>query len=252
MTKPLATLIGSPVSPFVRKVLVVCALKGIEVELDPIVAFYANEEFERVSPLRRIPVYRDDRVTLCDSTVICQYLEDRYPEPRVYPADVAQRAEARWLEEFADSRMSDVCLWRIFNAAVIGPAIWNRPRDKAAIQSTIATDLPPIMDYLESKMPRDGYIFGALSIADIAIEVIFPNLGWARVEPDGARWPKLAAWVARLRAQEPFVSLERTAGALMRIPPIEQRNALADMGFRLTAQTYATPNARPGPMTQFA
>jgi glutathione S-transferase len=250
--KPVATLIGSPVSPFVRKVLVVCALKGIEVELDPIVAFYANEEFERISPLRRIPVYRDDRVTLCDSSVICQYLEERYPEPRVYPADIAERAEARWLEEFADSRMSDVCLWRIFNAAVIGPAIWNRPRDKAAIQNTIATDLPPIMGYLEWKMPKDGYIFGALSIADIAIEAIFPNLAWARVEPDAARWPKLSAWVARLRSQEPFVSLERTAGALMRIPPSEQRNALAELGFKLTAQTYATPTARPGPMTQFA
>jgi glutathione S-transferase len=250
--KPKATLIGSPVSPFVRKVLAVCAIKGIEVEIDPIVAFYANADFERISPVRRIPVYIDDRVTLCDSTVICQYLEDRYPEPRVYPADVAERAEARWLEEFADTRMSDVCLWRIFNAAVIGPAIWNRPRDKAAIQNVIATELPPIFDYLESKMPRDGCIFGALSIADIALEVIFPNLSWARVEPDAARWPKLAAWLARLRAQEPFVSLERAGAALMRVPPTEQRQVVADLGFKVTAQTYATSTARPGPMTQIA
>lgn len=252
MSNARPVLVGSPVSPFVRKVLAVCALKGVEVQIDPIVAFYANEEFERISPLRRIPVYRDDRVTLCDSSVICQYLEDRDPEPHVFPVDIADRAEARWLEEFADTRMSDVCLWRIFNAAVIGPAIWNRPRDKEAIQKVIATDLPPIFDYLESKMPRDGYIFGALSIADIAIEAIFPNLAWARVEPDPARWPKLAAWVARLRAQEPFASLERMAGALMRIPPSEQRKALSEMGLKLTDVTYATPTARPGPMTQIA
>src|SRR5215813_12229335 len=99
MTK--ATLIGSPVSPFVRKVMVVAHLKGIAVEIDPLVAFFADDAFEKISPLRRIPVWRDDRVTLADSSVICQYLEDRYPTPAVYPADIAERAEARFLEEFA-------------------------------------------------------------------------------------------------------------------------------------------------------
>jgi len=249
---PKATVIGSPVSPFVRKVLVVCALKGIDVEIDPIVAFFADEAFDKISPVRRIPVYRDPRVTLCDSSVICQYLEDRYPSPSVYPADIAARAEARWLEEFADTRMSDVCLWRIFNAAVIGPGIWNRPRDKAAIAHVVATELPLVMDYLEAKAPLDGCFFGALSIADIAVEAIFPNLSWARVGLDAGRWPKLAAWLERLRGREPFLSLERAGTALVRLPLDEHRKALADLGFTLTAHTYATTTARPGPMTVFA
>jgi glutathione S-transferase len=252
-TNPKVTVIGSPVSPYVRKILVICALKGIEVEIDPIVAFFTNEKFEKLSPLRRIPVLRDDCVTLADSSVIAQYLEDRWPTPSVYPLDIAKRAEARWLEEYADTRMSDVCLWRIFNAAVIGPAIWKRPRDKEALAKTIATDLPLVFDYLESKTPRDGYLLGELSIADIAIEAIFPNLAWARVEPDATRWPKLAAWVARVRAEEPFASLERVAAALMRVPVVDQRAVLADMGFKLTAETYLTESAaRPGPMTVIA
>ena len=236
----------------VRKVLVVCTLKGVEVEIDPIVAFFANEAFETISPVRRIPVYRNERVTLCDSSVICQYLEDRYPSPSVYPADIALRAEARWLEEYADTRMSDVCLWRIFNAAVISPGIWNRPRDKEAIAKAVATELPVVLDYLESKLPAEDCFFGALSIADIAIEGIFPNLGWARVETDPARWPKVGAWLARLRSQEPFVSLERAGAALMRIPTTEHRDALGDLGFKLTPETYATATARPGPMTVLA
>jgi glutathione S-transferase len=254
MTQPnaKATVIGSPVSPFVRKVLVICALKGVEVEIDPIVAFFAEDAFQDISPLRRIPVYRDDRVTLCDSSVISQYLEERWPDPRVYPADIADRAQARWLEEYADSRMSDVCLWRIFNAAVIGPAIWNRPRDKEAIQKTVTTELPTIFDYLESKAPRENFFFGPLSIADIAVESIFPNLAWARVEPDPARWPKLVAWLARVRAQEPFVALERAGATLLRLPTTEHRKALADQGFKLTPQTFATEKARPGPMTVIA
>ena len=99
-----ATIIGALPSPFVRKVLAVCALKGVPYEIDPVIPFYGNEQFSKISPLRRIPVFRDDKVTLADSSVICQYLEDRYPEPRAYPTDIAERAEARWLEEFADSR----------------------------------------------------------------------------------------------------------------------------------------------------
>ena len=42
---------------------------------------------------------------LTDSSVICQYLEDKYPTPSLYPADIVKRAQARWLEEFADNRM---------------------------------------------------------------------------------------------------------------------------------------------------
>lgn len=104
-------IIGSFISPYVRKVLVSLDLKGIGYEIDPIVPFYGNDRFSEISPLRRIPVLIDDRVTLCDSSVICQYLEDRYPQPRLYPEDLVERARARWLEEFADSRMGEVFIW---------------------------------------------------------------------------------------------------------------------------------------------
>ena len=101
-------IIGSYLSPYVRKVLVCLHLKGVPYEIDPIVPFMGGDRFSTLSPLRRVPVLVDDGVTLADSTVICQYLEDRHPQPAVYPRDVADRARARWLEEFADTRMGDV------------------------------------------------------------------------------------------------------------------------------------------------
>src|SRR5215813_1338734 len=101
-------IVGSYLSPYVRKVLVVLDLKGLSYEIDPIVPFFGNDRFTQLSPVRRIPVFIDDQVTLPDSSVICQYLEDRYPEPKLYPASIADRARARWLEEFADSRMGEV------------------------------------------------------------------------------------------------------------------------------------------------
>src|SRR5688572_10519651 len=96
------TLIGSPVSPYVRKVLAACAIKGVEVQLDPISPMYGNDDFQRISPLRRVPVWIEGDLTLCDSSVIVQYLEETRPGPSLWPAHPAQRAKARWLEEFAD------------------------------------------------------------------------------------------------------------------------------------------------------
>src|SRR5512135_2201605 len=94
-------IIGSYLSPYVRKVLVLLHLKGIAYEIDPVVPFFGDERFTALSPLRRVPVLIDERVALADSSVIAQYLEERYAQPALYPADIAERARARWLEEYA-------------------------------------------------------------------------------------------------------------------------------------------------------
>ena len=52
-----ATIIGGPASPFVRKVLAVCEMKGVAYRLDPIVPFFGDDAFGELSPLRRIPVF---------------------------------------------------------------------------------------------------------------------------------------------------------------------------------------------------
>ena len=52
-------IIGSFVSPYVRKVLACLELKGLDYEVDPITPFFGNDEFSRLSPLRRIPVLID-------------------------------------------------------------------------------------------------------------------------------------------------------------------------------------------------
>ena len=111
-------IIGGPASPYVRKVLAALRIKGIDFTIDPIVPFFGDDSFSALSPLRRIPVYIDDYVTLCDSSVILQYLEDRWPAKSLYPADIALRAKARWLEEYADTRVGDVFIWKLFRRGV--------------------------------------------------------------------------------------------------------------------------------------
>ena len=249
MSDRIAQIIGSPISPYVRKVLAACAAKGVEVAIDPIVPFFGGDAFTALSPLRRIPVYRDDLVSLCDSSVICQYLEERWPAPRLYPEDIAARAHARWLEEFADTRLGDVFIWKLFNNAVISPAVFGTPRDAALRERTIAEDVPAIMDYLERQLPANGFLCGALGIADISVAVHFANLKWARVELDWRKWPRVQAWLAAATAQSALGRLEAIGAALVTTPVPGQRAKLAELDVRTTPETLGIARPRKGPMS---
>ena len=242
-------IIGSYLSPYVRKVLVTLAVKGVPYEIDPIIPFMGDDRFSALSPLRRIPVLIDDRVTLSDSSVICQYLEDRHPEPSLYPRDVADRARARWLEEFADTRMGDVFIWRLFNQVAIRPFVWGEPTDDALVAKTLADDVPAVLDYLESQAPADGFFFGDLSIADVAVAVFFRNAAFARFRIDATRWPRTAALVDRTLATAPFQSVRPFEDKMIRTPPAEHRGALAAMGAPLTAESFGTSSPRRGVMS---
>jgi glutathione S-transferase len=241
-------IVGSYLSPYVRKVLVFLHEKGIEYEIDPIVPFFGDDRFSALSPVRRIPVFTDDRVTLCDSSVICQYLEDRHPEPAVYPRDVAERARARWLEEFADSRMGDVFIWRLFNQVAIKPRVWNEPTDAAVVKQTLEVEIPSVLDYLEGELPAQGFLFGEPGIADISLACFFRNAAFARYQVDAARWPRTAAFVARTLALPPFQKLARIEDSMARTPIPKQRDALRELGVALTAKSVATENPRRGIM----
>jgi glutathione S-transferase len=241
-------VIGSYLSPYVRKVLVVLHMKGIPYEIDPIIPFMGDERFSRLSPLRRIPVLVDDRVTLADSSVICQYLEDRHPEPALYPLDVAARARARWLEEFADTRMGEVFIWRLFNQVAIRPFVWGEVTDEALVARTLTEDVPQVLDYLESELPADGFLFGGPSVADVSIASFFRNAAFARFTPDAARWPTTAAFVGRVLGLDAFERLRPFEERMIRTPIARQRAVLAEMGAPLTSETCGTTTPRRGVM----
>ena len=241
-------IIGSYLSPYVRKVLVFLHLKKIPYRIDPIVPFFGDERFSKLSPVRRIPVLTDDSVTLCDSSVICQYLEERHPEPSLYPRDVADRARARWLEEFADTRMGDVFIWKLFNQVVINPFVFGEKTDEAILKQALSEDIPGVLDHLESQLPANGFVFGAFSIADIAIAVFFRNAAFAGFRVDAARWPKTASFVDRVLAQDGFAQLAPFEDRMIRTPIAQHRSVLAEMGAPILAETYGTAAPRRGVM----
>lgn len=244
-----ATIIGGPISPYVRKVLAVCEMKGVPYRVDPIVPFFGDDKFSELNPLRRVPVYIDDQVSISDSTVICEYLEERFPTPALLPKTPAERARARWIEEFADTRMGNVCIWSIFYEAVINPFIWQRPRDKEKIARAVAEDLPQVMADLERLAPASDFLFGAVSIADISVAVFFDNLRWARVVPAAERWPRTLGWVGRTSGVAGLAKITRIADALAQTPLPQHRFVAAEFGLPLTNDTVQAAAPRRGPMT---
>jgi glutathione S-transferase len=242
-------VIGSYLSPYVRKVLVCLELKGLAYEIDPIVPFFGGDRFTALSPLRRVPVLIDGDVVLADSTVVCEYLEERTPAPPLLPSGPAARARARWLEEFADTRLGDVFIWRLFNQVAIRPAVFGEKRDDAVVQRTLAEDVPAVLDYLERELPAEGFLFGgALSLADVALACFFRNAELARFRVDAARWPRTAGFVDRVHATPPFVRLRPYEERLIRTPVADHRRVLAELGAPLTDDTVATATPRRGVM----
>ena len=238
-------VIGSYLSPYVRKVLVCLELKGLDYEIDPMPPFVGNEAFARLSPLKRVPVLIDDRLVLNDSSVICQYLEDRHPTPSLYPRDIADRARARWLEEYADTRLADGLIWRLFYQRSIRRRVFHEPPDEAVVTQAMEVEIPVAIDYLETQLPDDGFIFGALSIADLSIASYFRTAAFVRYEIDAARWPRTAALVALVLSQPALQKLARYEDCTLRLPLAEQRAALLAAGAPLSSETMGTCAPRP-------
>lgn len=245
MSNPLI-VIGNYLSPYVRKVLVCLEIKGLDYHIDPVTPFLGSDAFSRLSPLRRIPVLLDGDLVLNDSTVICQYLEDKHPTPTLYPADIAARAKARWLEEYADTHLADVLVWRLFYQLAVLRHVFHEPTDERVVQRAKEVEIPAALDYLETVLPADGFVFGDLSIADISLACYFRTASFVRYVIDPARWPHTAAFIQRVQALPAFQTLARFEDAMLRIPIAQQRDALAAAGAPLTATTFASDTPRHG------
>lgn len=196
---------GSSLSPFVRKVRVVLAEKGLSYEHQQINPFAPPDWFLEISPLKRIPVLRDtdepEPNTLPDSSVICAYLEAKCPQPALYPVQPFARARALWFEEYADTQMMQSIGPGLFFERVV-KKLMGRECDESIVAVTLNEKLPSIFDYLETAVARREFLVGDMfSIADIAIACMLVNFEHARESLDRSRWPELARYAAAIHAR---------------------------------------------------
>jgi glutathione S-transferase len=202
-------LIGVPLSPFVRKVTVVMTIKELEFEREYVMPGDDSPAFRAMSPLGKIPVLTDGDFHVADSSAICEYLEEKYPQHPVLPEGPEARARARFLEEIGDTRLIEYASI-LFIERFAAAAIFGREPDEARAQDAEDNLLPPILDYLDSQVPPEGYLFGNFTTADISITTPIYNAAYGGYEVDAGRWPRYAAFVQRV-AEHPAVIAAREA-----------------------------------------
>jgi glutathione S-transferase len=201
---PMPTVLGVGLSPFVRKVRVALAEKGIPYDLLPVFPQATDEEFRKLSPTGKIPAFRDGDKGFADSSVISLYLEKTHPAPSLYPSDPFEYARALWFEEYADSAMVGVIGPKIFFEKIVAPRFFNREPNLESVEKAVKEDLPPLFEYLESQLTGEYLAGNQLSIGDIAVCSMLVNLFHAGYGIDTQKFPKLARYVARIHERPSF------------------------------------------------
>lgn len=188
-------LYDNPFSPFARKVRMVLDFKGLGYEAFDALLKSNREALEAVNPRAEVPTLVDADVVVVNSADIVSYLEYRYPQNPIYPAQAAARVHARAWERaadtFVDPILVDISYWK-----------WTERTDQMpkGLLAAARADLALIYDALEHELADREYVSGALSISDIAL---FPHLASARamdVEFSADRYPNLTRWFKRMRA----------------------------------------------------
>lgn len=208
-------LYGSTMSPFVRKVAAYAAEKGIELDLQQTGFPNPTPEFCAASPFKKMPALVDGDYSLADSSAIIHYLEAKFPEPELIPADPRERGRTIWFDEFADTLLF-ACGAKIFFNRVVAPRFLGRDGDLGVAEAAERDELPPLLDYLEGVIPDSGFLVGGrLTLADISVAGPFANFGHCGVAIDEARYPKTTRYVRSILARPSFAQyVEREAAFL--------------------------------------
>lgn len=195
-------LYSGPVSMFSVKVLVAAAEKGIRLDVENVpyqprtFSYLGHPEIDRINPKRQVPVLIDQGLEIFDSTLICEYLEDLFPEPPLWPAEPRSRAAARLVELKADE------VW-FPKLRALGQFLRDPASPEAAEARAHALTAYREMD---ETLGERTWMAGAFSYADIAAYTAYLTAAFFGLRPEGL--PRLAAWQGRMEAR-PSVAAAR-------------------------------------------
>ncbi|HXV23896.1 MAG TPA: glutathione S-transferase family protein [Alphaproteobacteria bacterium] len=128
------------------------------------------------NPKAQVPVLVDGDLTLFDSTLILEYLEDAYPEPPLYPGDAKMRARCRLLELEADEILLQPVRLLMYRTEPAHTDHARRQSQEADGRRAEAA-LKDHYGKLQAILAKKDYFCGAFSVADIAL---FMTLLFAR------------------------------------------------------------------------
>jgi glutathione S-transferase len=203
-------LYGAPGSVFVRKPRILLQEKNIDFiaqAVNPMLE--VSEKFKAMNPLGKIPVFKDGDYVIADSSAICAYIDRKYPSSSFYPEDPESFGEAIWFEEYADTALFQAVA-PCYYQTILVPLYRNREPDYNAIHAALSKNLPPVADYLETKLKGKLYLVAnQFTIADVAVASVFFNMYLSGFPLSKSKWPHLTAYLDFHFERESFSSCRK-------------------------------------------
>ena len=189
-----------PLSPYAQKVKIALREKGLEFEVrmpEGIGAGHTKGEFADANPRREVPALIDDEVAIFDSTVILEYIDDKWPEPSLMPNAPEDRARMRQIEDVMDTHFEAIT-WGL------GELHFFKRGDDAlrkTIEAHAGRQIAGFMAWLETELGEhdwfSGHDFGRGDLSVIPYLNATDGFGY---KP--AAGSPLAAWIARANARD--------------------------------------------------
>ena len=195
-------LCGFPISNYFNKVRIAMLEKGLEFELDPACRPSQKEDFIARTPMGKVPFLEIDGAPLAESQVICEYLEDAFPQRPLYPRDALARARVRELIAFMELHVELVA------RRLYGQLFFGQPADET-LKQAVEKDLAKGIRALRTRVKFAPYIAGGeLTLADCAAFAHLPLVALATRLAYGedklAALPQLKTYIAMLNERPAF------------------------------------------------
>jgi glutathione S-transferase len=203
-------LYSGPLSLFTAKVRIALDEKAIPYERIE-VGWSRERRYEphhpdvvALNPKQQVPVLVDGDIVVYDSTLIFEYLEERKPEPPLYPRGLAERARCRQLEAAADEIFFPQ-LWQLIDGGFYPNASPEAAERIASARRAIAA----MHVELDKQLAGREMLCDRFSVADIGSFVMVSTAATLGAPPDASH-AHLGAWLGRV-AQRPAVRREMEA-----------------------------------------
>jgi glutathione S-transferase len=182
------TLYDADRCPYCARTRIALAEKGVEHETVQIDLDDRPSWIYEKNPLGRVPVLEEDAFVLPESAVINEYLEERYPEPPLWPADAAERAFGRLL---------------VFRFDQLSKPYYALRREQEGARERLDAELAKLNAVLDAQPYLSGREYGLADIAYVPWIVRARD----RMDVELRSFGALDGWLERL-SERPAIAAE--------------------------------------------
>lgn len=160
-----------------------------------------REEFLELNPVGQVPVLVDlNQKVICDSTVICEYIDEAYSEHSLIGEDILQRAETRRLVSWFDGKFNEEVTHKLVFEKTLKRHFFQRGPDSTVIREGQAS-LHKHLDYFSWLIERRHWLGGdEFSLADIAAAAHLSCIDYVG-HINWEKYPEIKEWYGRLKSR---------------------------------------------------